>query len=287
MRNMLKIELRKAFGNKFFFLAICLACCIALLAAVYNVERYQREAEYTERASAISGERMNPYAPAFTLYNSWLCTDYVSFAASLFWFLSPIFATLAYGWSMSMEIKSGYRRNVMLRISRKNYYLSKLAAVFLAGGTVVTIPVVLNVAVTAMFIPAVKPDYFYKIYYPVGLPSMFSRLFYVCPLLHVIARILVAFTFAGAIATASFSMAFVICNRFAVVLLPFLLVLGVTYLQYLIPNEIHYAEFSPIYLMGAGGFNYSFLWGVLLEIGILLGVGLLAALGRGNRRDVF
>ena len=64
---------------------------------------------------------------------------------------------------------------------------------------------------------------------------------------------------------------------FAVVLLPFLLALALTHLQYLIPAELHYAEFSPMYIMGANGFYYELPGVVLAEIGIPLALSLILA----------
>ena len=58
-----------------------------------------------------------------------------------------------------------------------------------------------------------------------------SELFYSSPLVYVIYVMALDFVFSGLIATASLTLTFFVRNRFAVVLLPFLLLLGIQYIQ--------------------------------------------------------
>lgn len=285
MKRMIKIELKKAFHARMFLISMAVAIVIAMLAVVYNVERYQQIQTWNEQSEEITNMERNPDIPAFMLFVGWLCTDATSLTTAMFWFLVPILAPLAYGWSLFIEEKSGYPKNVITRTTRKNYYLAKLLAVFLAGGTAVTLPVILNFMVTALFIPAVRPDVWFDANYAIFTQSMLSGLFYSKPFLYVLLRILITFLFSGALATASYSLTFAVRNRFAVLLLPFLLILGVNQVENMIPK--HYAEYSPIYLLGANGHYISRLEVVLLEMGILLLTAFLLAWFRGGRKDVF
>ena len=293
MGKMMKVELTKAFRGRFFLAALGIALLIALLQVVYQAENYQSYQESVQRAELFMQEMEenyepgNPYLQEYTLFNHWLCTDYVSLTASLFWFLIPILAPLAYGWSLFLERRSGYIKNAVLRSSRAAYFFSKLAAVFLAGGTVATVPAILNVLLVALFVPAVQPDIAYSVNYPVTYPTIFSWFFYAMPVLYVALRLLLNFVFAGTLATLSYSLSFWVHNRFAVVLLPFLLALALTHLQSLIPAKLHYAEFSPMYIMGANGFYYELPGVVLAEIGIPLALSLILAAVSSRKCEIF
>ncbi len=150
---------------------------------------------------------------------------------ALFYMLLPLLAGLAYGWSFSAERKSGYVAQMVSRSTKKSqYFLAKYIATFLAGGAVVAIPLVLNFLAVACFIPAYTPDSFYQIYY--FMNTHFLRgLFFNAPLLFVCCIILLDFIFAGLLAAACVALAFFVKNKFAVILLPFLGVLAVQYLQ--------------------------------------------------------
>lgn len=287
MKRILKMELHKAFHGRLFLVTLLIAAGIALLQVSYHAERYSLWQESLETAAHTVEAEYNPSLPEVTLFNSWLCIDYQSLAAALFWFLTPIFVSLAYGWSLCMERKTGYIKNIAVRTTKRSYYLAKLAATFVSGGSVVALPAGLNLMAMAMFLPAVSPDVYYDICYPILPEDMFSQLFFSHPVGYALIRLLVVFVFGGAMATAAYSLSFFLKNRAAVTLLPFLLALGVSYLQALIPMEQHYAEFSPIYLLGQNGPYSHLLVVVVTECVILMGVSLALALGKGGREDVF
>lgn len=94
----------------------------------------------------------------------------------------------------------------------------------------IAIPLVINFLTVACFIPAYQPDIYYSIYYSMGYHFL-SELFYSSPLVYVIYVMALDFVFSGLIATASLTLTFFVRNRFAVVLLPFLLLLGIQYIQ--------------------------------------------------------
>ncbi len=286
MKNTLKIELKKAFQNKLFGVTITIASVIAVFSAIYNIQVIEAEKEYYANAVAQFGsESVNPNSPLYSLFNHWICEDFSSLASTAFFMLFPIFAVLGYGWSLFSEQKSGYIKNVVTRVSKRKYFLSKYIATFLSGGAIVSIPVILNFLLVSMFVPAVKPDIFYNVGWTVGTNSMFSKYFYTQPFVYVFLRILVVFLFSGAVATVSYALAFFIRNRFAVILLPFLGVLALHFGQYLFEGVS--SELSPIYLLGGYGFNTKMLWAVLLELGIMLIPTFMLALLKGGKDDVF
>lgn len=286
MKSTLKIELKKAFQNKLFWITLVIASIIATLSAIYNIQIIQEEKQYYANAVVQFGtEAVNPNAPLYSLFNHWICEDFSSLASTMFFMLFPIFAVLGYGWSLFSEQKSGYIKNVITRTSKRNYFLSKYIATFLSGGAIVSVPVLFNFLLVSMFVPAVNPDIFYDIGWTVRTNSMFSEYFYAKPFLYVFLRVSVVFLFSGAIATVSYALAFFIRNRFAVILLPFLGVIFLHFGQYLLENIS--SELSPIYLLGGYGFNTKMLWAVLSELAVILVPTFLLALLKGGKDDVF
>ena len=231
MSGVLKIELRKAFGNKLFLLTLAVGIVIASISAYQNIQLYlDAVAHNAYRKEVLPDILFNPMYPAFSPYTYWIGGDYQYPMTSLFYLLLPLMASLAFGWSFFMEKKSGYIKNIVTRTKKTHYFLAKYIAVFLSGGAVIAIPLVINFLTVACFIPAYQPDIYYSIYYSMGYHFL-SELFYSSPLVYVIYVMALDFVFSGLIATASMALTFFVRNRFAVVLLPFLLLLGIQYIK--------------------------------------------------------
>lgn len=287
MNSIFKIELKKAFSNKLFLSAVIIATVIAVLCAVYNIQVMQIEKEYYQKTQQISGGGVNPDLPAYGLYNHWICQDFSSYLSSLFFMLFPLFATVAYGWSFYTERKSGYIYSVITRTDKGRYYAAKYLAVFLSGGTVITIPVVINFLLVACYLPAVRPDMFYDMYYGVSAPGMFAELFYTYPLIYCILRMFVTFVFGGSVALISFALTFIVPNRVAVSVLPFLICLGLHYMGTDLVSPQFPAEISPISILGSHGHHYRLLWIAVLEAAIPITISLIICLYKGRHEDVY
>lgn len=286
MKNVLKIELKKAFNNKFFLIGLLIATLLAVLSAVYNIQTVEQEMQALENIKQSYVGLVNPHMPLYSLFNHWLCEDFNSLASSLFFFIYPIICVMSYGWSFFEEKRSGYIKNVVCRTNKGHYYFSKYIATFLSGGATVGIPAVLNFFIVSMFIPAVKPDVFYDIGWTVRQASMFSECFFNVPFLYVFLRILLLFVFGGAISTVSFALAFLINNRFAVVLIPFLVTLAVHYGQSIFSTTSSIPELSPIYMISANGFKTKTLLGAVIEISLITVAVLFITLKKGVKSDV-
>ena len=232
MGSLLKIELKKAFSNKMFLISMAIGIIIAMISAGQNIANYCRGLEMNAMTEQLlEGEPFNPMYPINTVYSNWIGSDHQFPMTALFYMLLPLLAGLAYGWSYCTERKSGYVAQMVSRSTKKSqYFLAKYIATFLAGGAAVAIPLVLNVLAVACFIPAYFPKQFYWIYYT--MDSHFLReLFFRAPVVFVCCIILLDFVFAGLFAAACVALAFFVKNKFAVILLPFLGVLAVQYLQ--------------------------------------------------------
>ena len=285
MGSILKTEIKKAFGGKMFFICLAIGTVIALISAGQNLPQYWA-AEVDYEFAKENGMVFNPMHPIFSPYTSWIGGDYQFSMSPLFYMLLPLLAGLAYGWSFSVERKSGYAAQVISRSTKKSqYFLAKYVATFLAGGAVVAIPLLLNLVTISCFIPAYPPDIFYKMYYFMSYHYL-RGLFYSSPLAYVGYVILLDFVFAGLFAVVCVALGFFVKNKFAVVLLPFLGVLAVQYLQdnvfgSLIEGTVSPMEFLRGYEVNAVSWQPVLLWFLLL-LGLTLGVTWI----RGKRDDV-
>lgn len=217
MRPILLMEIKKAYKNKLFLLSMLTASLIALYAAVFSIISYHKYVNADSASAALTGYALNPELPGITLFTNWIGADHISPAASLFYLLLPLIASLGYGWSYCSEVKSGYIKNVVTRTSKKNYFLSKYIAVFLSGGTVVAVPILLNTAVVSLFVPAIKPDVFYDVYYAEHPWSTLTPLFYAHPVIYMLLKIIATFIFAGLISELCICVSFLSKNKFVTV----------------------------------------------------------------------
>lgn len=285
MQNLLKIELKKAFQNKVFLLMLGVGVLIAMLSVIQNLPKYY-ELLQNNAYAAQKGIQANPTLPLYTPYSNWIGNDFAYSMTPLFYTLFPLLACLAYGWSYFGERKSGYVMNVAVRTGKKSqYFLAKYIAVFLSGGVVVALPMLLNFLVISCFIPAYQPDLFYEMYYTVS--AHFLRdWFYAVPLLFVSVILALNFLFGGLLAACSMAITFFVKNKFAVVLLPFMALFAVQYLQdnvwiFLSGDSISPMELVREYSIHTVSGLMILLWGSLL---LLATLGIVW--GKGARDDV-
>lgn len=121
--------------------------------------------------------------------------------------------------------------------------LRQLAGIFL-GYACQYIPLILNFAVTAAFIPSTVPQINYEIYNHVYFGAMWADLFYTHPALYVTLYILLDGLFAGLIALIGYAFSFYITNQFAAAAFPLLLFWGIDYLSGLLARAIPGAKWS-------------------------------------------
>ena len=232
------------------------------------------------------GIQQNPMLPLFTPYSNWIGNDFTYSMTPLFYTLFPLLACLAYGWSYFGERKSGYVMNAAVRTRKKSqYFLAKYIAVFLSGGAVVALPMLLNFLVVSCFIPAYQPDLFYEMYYSVSMHFL-RDWFFSMPLLFVATILAINFIFGGLLAACSMAITFFVKNKFAVVLLPFMALFAVQYLQdnvwiFLSETYISPMDFLRGYTLKINSGFVVLLWGSLL---LLATLGIVW--GKGARDDV-
>lgn len=230
--KMIRLELKKAFENPWFFLSLAILLLCALLSAVYSIDSYQNILHNGFPHYFEDGRMtVNEYYAIWNCYQKWIGSELVSLASTLFFTLMPVCAVLPYAASFHQERRLGYLRVIVPQCGRKNYFLAKSLVVFLTGAVAVFIPLALNFITVAAFIPSTAPQVNYNFYNYVLFGDLWSDLFFECPLLYVVLYILLDAMFGGLLALFAFSLSFLIPNRIVILILPLLLLLGLDYLS--------------------------------------------------------
>lgn len=286
MRNTVKLELRKAIKNKFFLASVVIGCVVTIFSALYKLTTYYNGLETTRMSEIKMHMTYNPMQRASNLFNCWIGGEAFTLASTVFFFIFPILVAIPYGWSYCMEKKSGYVRSMVLRSGKGAYYGAKYIAVFISGGLAMVIPLVFNLMLVAMFVPASTPSPAFCIYYGVWASSLMSTLLYTQPFLYVLLYLLIDFLFCGLIACISYAGAVLVKNRVAVVLLPFLILLAVHYSRALSYGST--AEISPMFFLRPAPIgNDAVWWAILLEAGILFVITFAMTVVRGRKNEVY
>lgn len=172
-------------------------------------------------------------------YCRWLYSYIDPSMLYLFYFMG-IIAALPYGVSYYQDKKKGIIRNICIRTEKSHYLSAKYLAVFFTGGTVVALPLVLDLLISKLSYPY---DFIRLLGTPLNGVSDWMRFtidhIYVAALL----VILLWFLFGGFLATVSLVVSCVADNVFTIQLIPFLLMLVLFYIPGMLPFS--YRRYFP------------------------------------------
>lgn len=227
MKNTLKAELHQAFHNRFFYISFFLMLAFSVFGVFFmELPRESgfdlwRQYRFDENGAPLT----TLFLPATGLYCKWLGGDAGQFTTAAFYFLVFLVCTVPFSWSLVSEKQSGYESHMILSAGKPAYYISKYFASFLSGAFVIIVPLLTNFILSACFVPAFRPEPYADLYYGVPVTYLWSSLYVTHPLLYVLLYILLAGVMAGMWATVGVSLAFLVQNRFVVMILPYLLLL--------------------------------------------------------------
>lgn len=290
LRQVVGMELKKAFCSKKFLLGICLLLLFSVLSAVYMIEGRAGYNPDSILASMEGGQfTHNPDLALFTFYNSWIGGDDLSLAANLFYTLLPVGAALPFGWSYYLERKTGYLKNIYTRVGKGTYLAGKTIAVFLSGASVVAVGLIVNILLVFAKIPVVTPFAAYNFYNHVYLSNLWADLYFAAPWLYVLLFALLDILYGGIFALLSFAVGFYFRNIFAVLFTPFLLMLVASYVEdVFFSNRADFVplEWVPTSFLHPQGVHFQIMgWAVALVTVLLLAFSCLTIYFRGVRRE--
>ena len=287
MCSVLKLELKKAFKNKFFWISVVLGCLITLLSFEHMVNMYY------EGMSAISGNSTDiiydPHIGINTVFNCWIGGEPFSLGSSIYFFVFPLLIALPYGWSYSEERKCGYRRMMITKTGKKKYYCAKYIAVFLSGGVAMVLPLIFNFWMTLLVVPAILPDVTMNMFYGVFGGSFLAELYYTVPFLYVAIYLFIDFVYCGFLVCICMAVSGIVRQKWGVVLIPFLLLLFVHVITDYIYSDpsVAYKELSPLYFLRGVEVRYSFSGSIILLFAIGLLVISLIGIIKEYRNEIY
>lgn len=284
MKHYLVIELKKALKNKLFIGSLIVGILITLISIYYMIGAFANFKDEINILIEYYGDGVNPTIQSSTLHNSWIGGEEFTLGYTIFFFVFPLLATIPYSWSFLLENQNGYIKNIVLRVDKKVYLISKYISTFVVGGLSVTIPLLFDFLIMGLIAPNQLPDLIYP-YYTVFQGGFMSEIFYTLPVLYVLVYMFIIFIISGLIATISMSMAVFIKNKIVILITPFILLLIIEYIISLIQTNY---EFSPLLFTHPTPIRLQHHIGIILGwtiIFFIISIGLLIIKERKN--DIF
>lgn len=222
MKALLKIELERAFKNKWFYITLLIGMIFVLIDV--KTVAYDQVGKNYETYLDISVYQM-PGA-----YYAWMVT-HSGQIYKLLHLIYPLLISLPYSYSIYSDIKNKYICNIVIRTDRKKYYASKLITQFIVGFAVVAIILFNSFLLTAAVLPLEKPTRAARIYKCFG--GMFlDNLFYKKPLLACMIFIILESLIFAIIGCISFIFAYILNNGIMVMMSSFI----IYYMEYIISS---------------------------------------------------
>ena len=212
MKNVLKMEIRRAFGNYCFFAALT----VGLFLVLWHF--FQFSIPYlTSQEVYVNGYKIYPH----NVYERCMLGDIYGLQVHIFALCLPVLAALPFGGSAYEDMKSGYRQNVLTRTDRKVYFTAKFIAAFISGAFVVLIPAAVDFMANMCLYPTTRGDITTG-WDGAAVGGMFPEFYYAHPFLFTLLICSFIGLFGGIYAVMALSVSWLASNVFIVLLFPVL-----------------------------------------------------------------
>lgn len=266
-------ELKRSWRTPGFYISLIIGCAITITHWIQYIVPYVK----LINTRPDYDKSMIVY-PANT-FNNWIGgTDTIY--SKLFFLILPLLVVLPFSISFYQDCKSGYINFICVRTSQKSYFKAKFLSVFLSGGAVTVLPLILNFVLSAVIMPCLPVEEAAGASYVLPKSSL-SYLFFEQPFLFNIVSLLIIFTFSGILATTTLMVTFYSKNIYTPMLFPFILCLVIMSFTDLIQKyEWQHINFlCPVY-------SSPRLFPMIMVTGVLLIVSCWEFLFKGSRQDV-
>ena len=252
MYRVLKNELKRGIFNKWTLLSFL---CVAVFCIMHFMEVYDSCVFIDDIGKEFGYIGVEGECEA-TPYDQWILFSPNQHIVIIF-FIMPILATLPYGTSFYSEMKIGYVKQMVSRMSMKTYMRAKYIATFITGGMVVVVPMLAQFFALATILPLHKPYRYYMAI--IGEETFCIDLFYEHPMIYTLFRILLVFVVAGLLATLALLVSKHIYNYFSVFITPFVLSFMLIFLSRVTGvGEIDFS--ATLHAQTNSQYNYSILF---------------------------
>ena len=267
-------EIKRAFNTIGMKLALLVGCALSVWHVITVIMPISEGQNYELSANAID----DLYVP-ISLFSTWMGNELFPIQSYIFYLILPLLAVLPFGSSFFEDIKSGYIINVCTRLEKKIYFKAKYLAVFLSGGVAVVAPLLLNLVLSSMFMPAFIPDN--GTVGTISPTTMAYEVFFTHPLVYVLMFIVIDFIFAGVMATLALSYTYFTEHRFGVMIVPFVFYFFI----YSLTNLIDKTDYSLFFMLN-GGANNNYLPVYILYFLLFFALSYVIFMWKGKKQDV-
>ena len=267
-------EIKRAFNTIGMKLALLVGCALSIWHVITVIMPISEGQNYELSADVID----DLYVP-ISLYSTWMGNELFPIQSYIFYLILPLLAVLPFGRSFFEDIKSGYIINVCTRVEKKIYFKAKYLAVFLSGGVAVAAPLLLNLVLSSMFMPAFIPDN--GTVGTISPTTMAYEVFFTHPLVYVLMFIVIDFIFAGVMATLALSYTYFTEHRFGVMIVPFVFYFFI----YSLTNLIDKTDYSLFFMLN-GGANNNYLPVYILYFLLFFALSYVIFMWKGKKQDV-
>lgn len=255
MKVLLKNEWKRMWYSKETVVALLLGCGINIWYAV----------QYIWRVPVY--DKIYSFCPESVFYR-WIGAFSFPVQSFLYFLLLPLLVVLPGGGTYHEDRKKQYTVNIYTRCAKWKYLLAKYIAVFLSGGMVFVLPLILSLFLSMVHFPMLCPEPI------VGIgPSQVGfmhEIYYSHPWAYVIIFLCIDFIFAGGIATIALTVTPYVEHRLVAMLIPFIVYFGI----YCINNMVGQMDYAPNYFL-ISGMSENNIWEYVAGVAVLTGTSVL------------
>lgn len=241
--KLLKSELKRVLRSRMTYIVLFIGCAISIIHVFHNIAPYIKSWNYM--ALHLKSDMQYP----FHLFGEWICGNTYNLEGFLYFILLPLLVVMPHSLSFFSDKENGYVKQVYTRVGRKPYLAAKFGAVFIAGGLVAVIPLLLNLALCAALLPALHPQNLAGAL--INTSVLWYHIYELHPLIYELLFMVVDFVFAGLVASLPLFFSFLTEKRFTILLMPFIIHIFI-YSVCMMTGFPKAVQYSPVYFTFAG-----------------------------------
>lgn len=278
MQGIFRLEVERLFRRKELYISVIIGILLVIWLAVYETIRLNDVIQLINNAQKEDAAYLFPPSA----FNHYVGIDYAALPTTILFAIFPLLSTLPYATTYLEDRNSGYIKNIVIRTSKKKYYLAKFFVTMLSG-LVVPISIFLGgfISIT-MVLPSIMPQMAAFTFPAASNNAMWSDIYRQQPIIYMILYSLLDSLFYAAISAFALGISSFVYQRFVVLVLPSVLFFFSTYalsrfnLWSWIP-ELFLRQYQPVNVK----LNI-----IIIEIFIIFMVAAILFFFVGDKKDV-
>lgn len=233
---MIETELRRAFRSRGMLVVVLVA---VILAAGNLYSSLQMDRHFAEIRKMMLEQHDVTYYP-YIAFEKYIGDNMFLPYNGIYYILFPILAVLPFGTSLVRDEQLHYTRNILVRQSKRRYFLAKYIAAYVSGAVAVLLPLALSFALCATKYPCAELYQRAQRSFIMDR-NMFSQFYYTAPWIYMLIYWFVNMLAGGMLAGTALLLSQFIHKRMSVVFIPFIVY---SYMAYLFGGQAQYERFS-------------------------------------------